>query len=175
MEKEEVIGMFPLMKWTPTMEVSSLRRDMDELVERLFGHTEKWPFGPGLGRMEYPAMDVTREDDNFIVRLELPGIDPKDVDVTITGNLLTVKGDRKEEKKVDEEDCYLREITAGHFERSLTLPVDINADMIKATYTDGMLEIRLPAEKAVKGRKVEIAVGHNHKKEIEGEKKMKAA
>ena len=83
---------------------------------------------------------------------------------TVTGNLLTIKGERKLEKEYNNEDYFSREISFGSFERSVTLPVEVNADKIKATYKKGLLEIRMPAAEAIKGKKIEIETTEGHKK-----------
>jgi HSP20 family protein len=160
--------MFPLTKWSPTKELTSLHRDIDDLFSRFFGRTERLPmasFGWGL---EYPAVNIKKEGDNFIVHAEIPGVDPKDIDINITGNMLTLRGQRKMEKKEEEKDYYVREISMGSFERTIALPVDINADNVKAAYKNGLLEITLPAAQAAKGKKIEVKVE-------EGEKQVKAA
>lgn len=158
--------MFPLTRWSPGRDMLSFRMDMDDLFNRVFGR-ERWPVSEMTVMSDYPALDVAREGDNVIVRAALPGIDPKDVDITVTGNLLTIKGEIKEEKKIEEGNYFLREIGMGEFERSITLPVDVDADKVKANYHDGFLDITLPAQEALKGKKVEITT--------EEPKKLKAA
>lgn len=157
--------MFPLTKWSPSRELWSLQREMDDLINRVFGRGERgMPFLASLGRYNFPAIDCVREGNNVIVHAELPGIDPKDVEITVTGNLLTIRGERKMEKKVEEEDYFLREIGVGTFERSITLPVDVNVEHIKANYKKGLLEITLPAQTALKGKKIEISMEEEPKK-----------
>jgi hypothetical protein len=94
---------------------------------------------------------MVKEGNDLITHVELPGVDPKDVEITVTGNLLTIKGERKLEKEYNNEDYFSREISYGSFERSVTLPVEVNADKIKATYKKGLLEIRMPAAEAIQG------------------------
>ena len=154
--------MFPLTKWNPFKELSSLHTDLDELFNRTFGRT-------GLPSLitegyRYPAMDCAMKGDNFIVSVELPGIDPKEVDITVAGNLLTVRGERKLEKETKEEDYLMREIGYGSFERTITLPHGVNTEKVKAHYAKGILEITMPAEAAVKGKKVPVEVAEEPKK-----------
>lgn len=157
--------MFPLTKWSPSRELWSLQREMDDLINRVFGRGERgMTFLPSLGRYNFPAIDCVREGNNVIVHAELPGIDPKDVEITVTGNLLTIRGERKTEKKVEEEDYFLREIGVGTFERSITLPVEVNTEHIKANYKKGLLEITLPAQTALKGKKIEITTEEEPRK-----------
>jgi HSP20 family protein len=157
--------MFPLTKWSPSRELLSLQREMDDLVNRVFGRGEReMPFLPTFGRYNFPAIDCVREGNNVKVHAELPGIDPKDVEITVTGNLLTIKGERKTEKKVEEEDYFLHEIGLGTFERSITLPVEVNTEHIKANYKKGLLEITMPAQTALKGKKIEITMEEEPKR-----------
>ncbi|MGC2423495.1 MAG: Hsp20/alpha crystallin family protein [Nitrospirota bacterium] len=155
--------MFPLTKWNPARELGSLHREMDDLFNRVFGRAERWSMMPLLGGINYPAVDVVKEGNDLITHVELPGVDPKDVEITVTGNLLTIKGERRLEKEHNNEDYFSREISYGSFERSVTLPVEVNADKIKATYKKGLLEIRMPAAEAIKGKKIEIET-EEHKK-----------
>ncbi len=149
--------MFPLTRWNPSRDLVSLHRDMDDLFNRVFGRTERWFSLPSMmGEINYPAIDVIKEGNDLVAHVELPGVDPKDVEINVTGNLLTIKGERKSEKEHKNEDYFSREISYGSFERSITLPVDVNTEKIKAEYHKGRLEIRMPAAEAIKGRKIEI-------------------
>ncbi len=153
--------MFPLTRWNPSRDIMSLHRDMDDLFNRIFGRNERWfPMFSSMSSMTgdigFPAIDVIREGNDLVAHVELSGVDPKDIEVNVTGNLLTVKGERKSEKEYKKEDYFSREISYGSFERSIVLPVDINTDNIKAEYHKGLLEIRMPAAEAIKGRKIEI-------------------
>ncbi|MHB8174152.1 MAG: Hsp20/alpha crystallin family protein [Nitrospirota bacterium] len=149
--------MFPLTKWNPSKELLSLHRDMDDLFNRMFGRTERGFSMPSLiGGFNFPAIDVIKEGNDLVAHMELPGVDPKDVEITVTGNLLTIKGERKLDKEYKREDYFSREISYGSFERSVTLPVDVNTDKIKAEYRKGLLEIRMPAVETIKGKKIEI-------------------
>lgn len=156
--------MFPLMKWSPTRELTSLHKDIDELFNRVFGRTEG--FMPSLftERYGFPAIESVRKGGNLVVRAELPGVDPKDVEISVTGNLLTIKGERKMDEEVKREDYYMREIGYGSFERTLTLPEGANTEKIKANYKKGLLEITMPAEAVVKGKKVHIELAEEPKK-----------
>jgi HSP20 family protein len=96
--------------------------------------------------------------DDLFVALELPGIREKDVNVSITGDMLTVKGDRRFERDVTDEGYYRLERVYGKFERSMPLPIPVQADKVKATYRDGVLEIRLPKVEEVKPKEIKIDV-----------------
>ena len=138
---------------------------MDDLFNKMFGRTERWLSLPLMfGEVNYPAIDVIKEGNDLVARVELSGVDPKDVEINVTGNLLIIKGERKSEKEHKKEDYFSREISYGSFERSITLPVDVNTDKIKAEYHKGLLEVRMPAAEAIKGRRIEIETREEPKK-----------
>lgn len=154
------------VRWSPLRELDSLHRDLDEMFGRFLGGAEQWrptllwgEAGQGL-----PHTEMVRKGDKLSISVELPGMDPKDVDISVTGNVLTIKGERKMDEETKEEDFYMREIGYGTFERSVTLPEGVNLDKVKASYAKGMLEITMPAEKSVKGKKVQIEVAEEPKK-----------
>jgi HSP20 family protein len=123
-----------LMRWNPTEELWSWHRDIDELFGRFFGRNES-----SVGSW-VPRIETFRKDNDFVVRIDLPGVDPNDVEVRAEGNLLTVTGERKtEEKNADYQETYY-----GKFECTLTLPQGVEADKIAAHYRHGVLEIRVP-------------------------------
>ena len=111
------------------------------------------------------------EGDKFTVRMDLPGIDPKQVDVKVTGGILTVKGSREQKSETKRHDFLRREVRYGSFERSLSLPEGMKAEDLKASYRDGILELTatMPKESVAKQVKIEIE-GHEAKKD-EGAKK----
>ena len=159
--------MLPLVKWSPTRELSSLHREMDELFNRVFGRTERL-FPRAYGELgSTPALDYAIKGDKLVIRAELPGVEPDKVDISVTGNLLTIRGERKEEKEVKEEDYCIHEIGTGVFERTLTLPEGVDSDKIKASYKNGILQVTMPAAEIKKGKKVQV--------EVEEPKKLKAA
>jgi HSP20 family protein len=126
------------------------------MFSRFFGRHERWI--PSLLREEehFPAIDYVRKDDRLVVRAELPGIDPKDLDIAVTGNQLRIRGERKAEKNVHEEDYFMREISCGEFERVMTLPEGVNTEQIEATFKNGILEITVPAKEVPKSKPIEI-------------------
>jgi HSP20 family protein len=138
-----------LMRWDPRGELSSWHRDIDDLFSRFFGRDEF------LGGRWMPPMEAYRKDDNYIVRLDLPGVDPKDLDVHVEGNLLTIKGERKTEEKGQE----YRETFYGKFERTVTLPHGAETEKIAARYENGVLEISVALLKEAVGRTIPIETG----------------
>jgi HSP20 family protein len=104
-----------------------------------------------------PAIDVFEKDDKFVVKAELPGMKEEDIDVSVVGDTLTIKGEKKTETEVKEEDYYRCERSYGSFVRSIPLPSTVNADKIEANYEGGVLEVSLPKVAKVKPKKVKVS------------------
>lgn len=142
--------MLSLSRWRPFDEMTNLHHEVDRAFGRVLGGspaTSAWSW--------LPATEATSGSDGWTLRMELPGIDPKDVNVELQGNVLTVSGERsvKEEKA----DRHLSEIGYGRFERRFTLPEDVARDQVTARFDRGMLELALPAAESTKSRRIEIA------------------
>jgi len=101
---------------------------------------------------------MIEKEDRFIVKVELPGMKKEDIDISVTGNTLTIKGERKAETEVKEEEYYCCERSYGNFFRSLTIPVSVDIEKIEAKYKDGVLEIDLPKSPEVTPKKIDIKV-----------------
>jgi len=160
--------MLPI-RWDPLRElgrdISTLPREMDELMRRAFGLTREPAFEGGV--LLAPPVNTFVRDGKFWVQAEIPGIDRKDLDVTVEGNTLTIRGERKHTKETKEENYMVRECQYGTFLRRLALPEGVNADKVHASYKDGMLEITMPMDKSTSGRKVLIEGAEEGKKERE--------
>ncbi len=143
-----------LMEWKPFREVSRLRREMDRLWEDFFG-----PGRLGLRPFEMewaPPVDVSETAEQVVVKAEVPGIDPKDISVSLSGDLLTIKGEKKSEREEKKESYHLVERSYGSFSRAVRLPVSVNADKIEAKYDKGVLTITCPKKEEVKPKAIEI-------------------
>jgi HSP20 family protein len=141
-------------------QVSSLARDplglfrdeMDDLVSRIWrGTQDGWLSGNFA-----PSVDLTEADNSFEVRMDIPGMESKDIDVQVHGNMVTVSGERKEEKEEKGKTFHRVERRTGKFSRSFTLPCAINEDEVAAEYTKGVLTLKLPKCEAAKSKKVAI-------------------
>ena len=151
-----------LEKWTPARDMTRF----EDLVER-FGFDRDWfgrfPlarefFGEGQKSPARPALEARVEDGNFIVRTDLPGVDPKNVKIKVSGDVLTIEGSREEKQETKEADYLRREISYGAFARSLSLPPGIKAENLKATYKDGILELVAPMPRDALPKEVTIQV-----------------
>ncbi len=156
--------MFALKKRDPFSELSTLHREMDELFRRTFGSML-----PGMFRGEwYPSIESYIKDRTLHVKADIPGVDPKDVDISIMGNELTIKGERKAERKEEKEgEYFFCETSYGSFERTVTLPEGVDTDKVHASYKNGVLEITMPVKAEMLPKKVSV--------EVEKESKEKAA
>jgi len=139
--------------WAPFRNVNDIQGEMNRLFDSFFGRPATVAAGE---RMWAPVVDMYETKDDLFVTLELPGVREKDVHVSITGDMLTVKGERRFESDVKDEGYYRLERVYGKFERSMPLPIPVQADKVKATYRDGVLEIRLPKVEEVKPKEIKI-------------------
>lgn len=145
-----------ISRWTPSGD--PVRERLSRLVDQAFGDF----LGSGeegeamSSRVWSPAVDVLETDDSLVLRAELPGLKREDVQITLESNTLTLKGERRFERKEDE--SFLRiETTYGAFSRSFTLPSNIRGDETRASFQDGILEIRIPKAEEARPRHIEIA------------------
>jgi HSP20 family protein len=142
-----------LHRWEPFREIEEMKEAMDRLVD------DVWRGRPTLTRREWvPAVDMIDKKSELLVKAELPGMDRKDIHISITGDLLTIKGERKAEKETKEEDYYCCESSYGSFSRAVSLPVGVETDKITAEYKNGILEVHLPKTKEVKEKTKEVPV-----------------
>lgn len=145
-----------LEKWSPSTELERLRHEFDELLEHFGfdrGELKAWPTVSNR-----PAIESSIDGDKFVVRVDLPGVDPKNIDVQIVNGILTVKGTREERRESDKASLFRREIRYGSFERSISLPEGIKAENLNAVHHDGVLELRapMPKESAPKAVKIQV-------------------
>jgi HSP20 family protein len=153
-----------LERWRPARDLDRFRSEFDDLIERFgfdrdwFGRFPREFFGESEALPARPAIESYIEGGKFIVRTDLPGIDPKDVDIKVTGDILTVKGHREDKRETKKSDYFRREIRYGSFERSISLPEGIKAEDLKATYRDGVLELSAPMPKEAAPKEVKIQV-----------------
>ena len=148
--------MADLIRRDPFREMVSLRDAMDRLFEESFVRPfGRWPWSEGEGQTL--ALDMYETGDDLVVEASLPGIKPEDVDISIVGNTLSIKGEVKHEEEKEEEGKYhFRERRYGAFQRVVTLPSDVKVDAAEAVFEHGVLKLTLPKSEAVKPRKITI-------------------
>ena len=137
-------------------ELEDMEMTMDSLISGV-GTPTVWRRTPSEVGWT-PPMEVYDKGEEFVARAELPGINKEDIDISVTGDTLTVSGERKAEEEVKEKDYYRCELCYGKFSRALTLPAAVETENINAIYKDGVLEIKLPKSKEAKPKKIDISV-----------------
>ncbi|HEY9757614.1 MAG TPA: Hsp20/alpha crystallin family protein [Oculatellaceae cyanobacterium] len=106
--------------------------------------------------VEFPLINIWTSENGAIVRTEIAGIDPSDVDISLVNDTLTIRGSRKREALQEGETCHRQERSVGQFSRSLQLPFTVNADQVQAKFSDGVLQITLPRSEAAKPRRISV-------------------
>jgi HSP20 family protein len=137
--------------WRPLRELEEWERRFDDLLGRPL-----WRL-PVEERGWMPAVDIFEKEDKFVVKAELPGIKEDDIHVSVVGDTLSIKGEKKTETEVKEEDYYRSERSYGSFCRSIPLPSNVDADKIEASFEDGVLEVALPKSAKVKPKKIAVS------------------
>jgi HSP20 family protein len=139
--------------------LENVRREFDELIDRFLGGTPR-----SMQRLNAllnePAVESYIVGDKMVVRAEMPGMDPKDIEVTVTGHMLTIRGSRKEQHEEKGRDFRQREISHEKMERSIMLPPGTTGEGIKASYKNGILELTVPIPKEASIKKVQVQSGN---------------
>ena len=147
--------MFTLMHRIPMNEFAALDCGLDNIFASLLngGNVER----PKSNQPDSPfATEVFSKDNQLFYRVALPGIDQKDVDLTVEDNILKIKAERRQPNQVDEKDWYAKSFFYGRFEQSYALPKDANSEEVSADFKNGVLEIRVPINKATLSKKIEV-------------------
>jgi len=149
-----------IIRYDPFHEMVSLREAMDRMMESAFVR-------PRFGWLRETAwdlaLDVAEDDEQFVVKASIPGVNPDNIEITYDANVLTIKGEAKEESEVKERNYHLRERRYGSFSRSVSLPASVNPDKIEATYDKGVLTLHLPKVEEAKPRKIKVLGGEKPK------------
>jgi HSP20 family protein len=143
-----------LTPWRPFRELEGLERRFEDVFGQSF--MPAWRRLPLEERGWLPAVEIFEKEDKYVVKVELPGMKEEDVDVSVVGDALTIKGERKAESEVKEEDYHCCERSYGSFFRSIALPSNIDAEKVEANYEDGILEVGLPKIAEVKPTKISV-------------------
>jgi len=134
----------------------TLRRELNQLFEDFFG--DDWGL-PALRTEEWaPAVDVSETEDAITVKAEIPGVNQDDIEISLTGDVLTIKGKKEEEKEEKGRSFHRIERCYGSFSRSFTLPSTVDQDNVKASYNKGVLEITLPKKAEAKAKTIKVNV-----------------
>jgi HSP20 family protein len=140
-----------LTRWDPFRDMINLQ----DRFNRLFGDALTRLPGEGVSPWA-PAVDIYEEADRIVLRAEIPGVGKDDIEVKMENGTLTVRGEKKQEKEVDTDTAHRIERFYGSFSRSFVLPTSVDAENIKATYKDGVLEVVVPKAEEAKPRKIKV-------------------
>jgi HSP20 family protein len=157
-----------LIRWEPVRELGTIQNEMNRLFNTFFEAPTSGGNGTQTLRRWIPAMDLVETDGEYILRADLPGLTENDVNIELEDSVLTISGERKSEHEERKEGYYRVERASGSFSRSLTLPEGVDASAIKASFDNGVLEVRVPKPEVKKPQKVAISVGGSEPKTIEG-------
>jgi HSP20 family protein len=145
-----------LIRWNPGVrrDLTRVHDEMDRLFDQFFGGL---PYRTDVGTFA-PAVDIMESPEGFVLKADLPGIDQKDVKVSVMGDVLTIRGERRQTATQKDGNLHRSERLYGSFERSFTLGVSVRADQVKASYRDGVLEVRVPKAEEARMREIEVQV-----------------
>jgi HSP20 family protein len=174
MRKEDAMA---IERWRPRWGIAPWRqfRELEEWERRL---GDLW--GQSLWRLPVeerdwmPAVDVFEKEDRFVIKAELPGMKEDDIDVSVVGDTLSIRGEKKTETEVKKEDYYRSERSYGSFYRSIPLPSNVDADKVEASFEDGVLQVTLPKSAKVKPKRIPVsakkATGSTRKRAVKAAK-----
>lgn len=149
-----------IVKWSPLKELEDMRRDMDRLFEEFFAPSprrRRWLGKPEAGLI-IPAVEMFDRENEVVVKAELPGVNKKDIDLSITKDSITLKGEVRREEEIKEENYYASERSYGSFTRTLALPVEVDSEKAKASFKNGVLELVIPKKEEAKPKEIKIEV-----------------
>jgi HSP20 family protein len=159
-----------IVRWDPWRELAGFERQFDEL----FGRGRAGSRGQGMSTW-VPALDVHQDGDTMVIRAEIAGVDPDNVEITIDDDVLTMSGKREDDRKVEEGQWIRRERVTGQFRRSISLPPGVDPDKVKAAAKHGVIEIRVPRPSPAEPHRVQLSSGNGHKStEVEVESGSKS-
>jgi len=142
--------------WRPFRELERMRREMDRLWDSFFEERPRRK-AEEIGEW-FPSLDVSETKNDLVVKAELPGMDPKDIDISLGEGVLTIKGEKKQEKEEREENYHLIERSYGSFTRSVRLPREVQSEKISASFKNGVLKVTLPKSEEAKKKEIKIKV-----------------
>lgn len=152
-----------IIRWNPFREMMSLRSEIDRLFDESLNRD--WPLDRRA--LEELALDLAENDEAYIVHASVPGLTADELDISLTDNVLTIKGEFKQEEETEQKRFRLRERRYGSFERSVRFPMQVQADGVEAAYEAGVLTLTVPKAEEVKPRRIAIKVGGNGRHVIE--------
>ncbi|MBN1893003.1 Hsp20/alpha crystallin family protein [bacterium] len=145
-----------IMRWNPFRELLNVQEEMNRVFNSYFSRSGEGQSGAPL--LWTPSVDICETDDDITVTIEIPGMNKEDVKISLQDNVLTIEGEKRQEKKESVKSYHRIERSYGTFQRSFVLPASVKADKVAAQYKDGILNIKLPKTEAARPKEIEIAV-----------------
>ena len=148
----------------PFMDLTRWEREMDRVMDDFFGRRTLRPWWPERWfrademELKAPMVDLFEDKDDVVVKAELPGLEKDNIEVNLTDHTLTIKGEKKKEEEVKEEHYYRSERSFGSFVRAIDLPREVQADKVKASFKNGVLEVRVPKTEEAKAKEIKVKV-----------------
>ena len=149
-----------LLPWRPFRDLERLARSWESRFPRFFEDFEE------AEEELMPPIESFVKNGNLVVRADVPGLEAKDIEVSVLHDVLTIRGERRSEKEVKKEDYLRREVSYGSFERKMSLPEGAQTDKVKASFKNGVVEVTIPLAKEIKGKKIPLEVEAEKKVEI---------
>jgi HSP20 family protein len=152
-----------LAPWRPFADLTRWERDMERMMDNFFDRRmrpwwpERWFRTEGM-LTSAPVLDIYEDKDDLIVKAELPGLEKDNVEVNLSDHTLTIKGEKKKEEEIKEENYFRSERSYGSFLRTLELPKAVQADKVKASFKNGVLEVGLPKTEEAKTKEIKVKV-----------------
>lgn len=150
-----------IVKWSPMKELEEMRKEMERHFEEFFEpfhRRRRWWPKPSEGGVIVPNVDVYDRKNEIVVKAEIPGAEKDRIDLTITKDAITIKGEVKKEEEIKDEDYFAREISYGSFTRTVALPTEVESEKAKAIFKNGILEIVLPKKEEAKPKEIKVEV-----------------
>ena len=143
-----------LTRWDPSADFAAMRNVMDRLFDQPFN---RLPFRPSedLGNSSL-SLDVVENGDTYVIKAAVPGVDPKDVEISVDEDVLTIRGEFKSEQETNEESYIRREIRSGSFQRQLRLPPTVEPEKAQASFENGLLKLSIPKKPEARARSIKI-------------------
>jgi HSP20 family protein len=143
-----------MIRWDPARDIMTLRQALDRLFEESFVRPSG--FGLEIGRGGDILLDIYQTDNSVIVKANIPGVKPEEVDISVSGDVLTIKAERKEEKEIKNKDYIRKENHYGVISRSVNLPMEVKAEKSEAVFENGILTLTLPKAEEVKPKQIKV-------------------
>lgn len=143
-----------LAKWDPIRDMMEVRDNFDRFVDNFLSRDLAWTGEHAW----HPAVDILEDENNVLVKAEVPGVKKEDIKINLTGDTVTISGKTSQEKEVKRENYYRREMRAGSFSRSFTLPCPVDRNKATAAYKDGVLTVTLPKAEEAKAKEIQVEV-----------------